>query len=306
MEKYKTWADVPGHLATKKQLAQMGLRLAPEQKPAAIKVGGYGPYDLYDTGVAVPKAKATPAQLAALEKANQQRTLNSRCAVCGGGFFDGDRRIKINDTGNGAYICFICDDRQEATDWARQFLANPDNLILDTETTGLEEDDQIVEIAIINTTGQTVFTSLVKPTIPIPYGATNIHGITDSDVADAPAWPDLDAQIFDLLKRAPAIAIYNAEYDQRMIYQTRVAHGLAEADIYGYWWNEETGATPELIALNEKIICAMNIYAAWVGEWSSYHKSYRWQRLNGGHRALGDCQACLERIKSMAKEQEVM
>ncbi len=37
----------------------------------------------------------------------------------------------------------------------------------------------------------------------------------------------------------------------------------------------------------------MDIYTA-------YHKSYRWQSLDGGHRALGDCLKTLEKIKEMA------
>jgi DNA polymerase-3 subunit epsilon len=42
-------------------------------------------------------------------------------------------------------------------------------------------------------------------------------------------------------------------------------------------------------------------HAEWVGEWDDYHRSFRWQKLQGGdHSALGDCLATLEIIKKIA------
>jgi len=46
-----------------------------------------------------------------------------------------------------------------------------DFVILDTETTGLYDDDEIVSIAIINSDGQTLLNQLVKPVRPIPADA---------------------------------------------------------------------------------------------------------------------------------------
>ncbi|MFE7243986.1 hypothetical protein [Streptomyces sp. NPDC057580] len=42
-------------------------------------------------------------------------------------------------------------------------------------------------------------------------------------------------------------------------------------------------------------------YSNWVGDWSGYWGNYSWQPLNGGHRALGDCRAVLDRLRTMAK-----
>jgi hypothetical protein len=50
--------------------------------------------------------------------------------------------------------------------------------------------------------------------------------------------------------------------------------------------------------------CLMTLYAAYVGDWSDYWESYRWQPLNGGHRALEDCQAALGVLREMAASQE--
>ena len=60
--------------------------------------------------------------------------------------------------------------------------------VLDTETTGLSETDEIVEIAIIRLDdGSEVINTLVNPSIPISKEATAIHGITD-DMAAIPTF----------------------------------------------------------------------------------------------------------------------
>lgn len=180
---------------------------------------------------------------------------------------------------------FIAIDQQKAVDWARKVLSNPHTLILDTETTGLDSDAQIVQIAVCDLAGNTRFNSLVKPTIPIAAGATRIHGITDQAVADAPAWPVVAKQLTDLILGSSLI-IYNADYDVRLIRQTFLAHQLT--------------AEP-FLAVPFQIECAMHWYSQWVGDWSDWHGNYRWQRLPGGdHSALGDCRATLEVIKKMA------
>ena len=48
--------------------------------------------------------------------------------------------------------------------------------ILDTETTGLYDDAEIVEISIIDENGGVLLDTLVKPLKPIPAEATAIHG----------------------------------------------------------------------------------------------------------------------------------
>lgn len=62
----------------------------------------------------------------------------------------------------------------------------------DLETTGTNiSTDRIVEVAIIkiNTDGtKTIKRKLINPQMPIPAGATDIHGITDDMVKDAPTF----------------------------------------------------------------------------------------------------------------------
>lgn len=57
----------------------------------------------------------------------------------------------------------------------------------DTETTGVSpEKDCIIELAAYDGVHERSFCSFIKPTIPIPAEATQIHGITNEMVADAP------------------------------------------------------------------------------------------------------------------------
>ncbi|MFB9052962.1 exonuclease domain-containing protein [Formosa undariae] len=74
----------------------------------------------------------------------------------------------------------------------------------DLETTGINiSKDRIVEIAILK-----VFpdgkeeskTWVVNPEMPIPAEVTEIHGISDADVADAPTFKMLAKEIYTLIK----------------------------------------------------------------------------------------------------------
>ncbi len=78
--------------------------------------------------------------------------------------------------------------RRRAIETARKVIENRP-IYLDTETTGLERSDEIIEISIVDDEGQVVFDSLVKPSQPIPADSTRIHGITDADVLGARSWP---------------------------------------------------------------------------------------------------------------------
>lgn len=77
---------------------------------------------------------------------------------------------------------------------ARLNLYAKDYVVFDLETTGLSpETDEIIEISGIRVRDGQVddeFSTLVNPGRPIPYSATDINGITDEMVRDAPALRD--------------------------------------------------------------------------------------------------------------------
>ena len=283
---YKSWDEVPEGLATKTQLKQMGRKPAKGQEPVAQKRSRYprtANYDLYEIDKAVERKPASPAQLAALEKARRQAKINERCHLCNTPFRYMDRSpVPRSDppAGESAYVCRFCVDKKRSSKWAAEFLANPKAVILDSETAGLDDDDQIVEIAIIDPLGNVLLDTLVKPLGPIPAAATAIHGITDEMVAEAHTFAQLLPRIEAIIEDR-SVAIYNAAFDFRLLRQSAQAWGLESQTEAGYY-------------------CVMEAYAEWFGDWSSYFRSYTYQPLNGGHRALGDCQATLALLREMA------
>jgi DNA polymerase-3 subunit epsilon len=182
---------------------------------------------------------------------------------------------------------FIDDAHDNAIKWADNILATPPGqvLILDTETTGLGADAEIIQLAMIDLGGNEIMNTLVRPKYAIPRDARAIHGITDSMVANAPFWSDI-APRFEELVKGKTLVIYNAAYDLRLLRQT-------------YQINQIPCALPY-----QDVQCAMEIYAEYAGEWTG--RSFRWQKLQGGdHSAVGDCRAVLSLIKSMAHQAPV-
>ena len=76
----------------------------------------------------------------------------------------------------------------------------------DLETTGINiSKDRIVEISIlkIHPDGkEESLTKLVNPTIPIPPEVTEVHGISDKDVADAPTFKTIAKEVNQFIKNA--------------------------------------------------------------------------------------------------------
>ena len=74
----------------------------------------------------------------------------------------------------------------------------------DLETTGVNiTTDRIVEIAIlkVHPNGkEECKTWLVNPEMPIPKEVSEIHGITDADVADKPTFKTLAKEIYNMIK----------------------------------------------------------------------------------------------------------
>lgn len=73
----------------------------------------------------------------------------------------------------------------------------------DLETTGTSvTHDRIVEISIIKVHpegNEEVFTTLLNPTIPIPKEPSEIHGIYDEDVVDAPTFKEVAQEVEQFL-----------------------------------------------------------------------------------------------------------
>ena len=187
-------------------------------------------------------------------------------------------------------------DRERAIADARELLAM-DPIILDTETTGLGDDAEICEIAMVSTDGSILMNQRVRPMRPIPADATAIHGITNADVDTMPTFEDVvNGQIRRLMENPDVhIAIFNSEYDLRLIDQS-----------YG------PDAPMAIYHRRPNTHCIMNMYAEFYGAWSEYHRSYTSQSLDAAasqcglefegsaHSALADARMALAVLQHMA------
>ena len=107
-----------------------------------------------------------------------------------------------------------------------ELVEREDVLILDTETTGRGQYAEIIEIAMIDTTGNERYRSLCKPERPIPITAMRVHKITDRMVADAKMWVDIHETVKKLFEKADYVLAWNADFDQRMLRKTANRYGL--------------------------------------------------------------------------------
>jgi DNA polymerase III epsilon subunit-like protein len=180
--------------------------------------------------------------------------------------------------------------RHQVIKWANNLLQSKEVLIIDTETTGLNGDDEIIQLGIINLKGNTLLDTLLKPSVPIAPEAGLVHGITHQDLRSAPAFVELYNDILELVDRQ-CLVTFNADFDRRLLDQTCQKYGL-----------------PKLETVNWD--CAMEKYAQFWGQ-RNLNGGYKRQslitacnqqgiRINGTHEAIKDSLLTLELIKAMA------
>lgn len=193
-------------------------------------------------------------------------------------------------------------------------------LIIDTETTGLESDAEIVEITVIDTNGNVLLDELVHPVNKVPAEATKIHGITNEMVEDARPWIEVLSDLWNIIVNEQGvddkIAIYNSSYDVKLIKQsTRIAIKYEKSA--GANSASDIAAFEDQVkiinsAITSKAHCIMKDYALFNGE-KSDRGGYRWIKLSDAadqcgvkvskpaHRAKADCLTTLAVMKAVAK-----
>jgi DNA polymerase III subunit epsilon len=116
--------------------------------------------------------------------------------------------------------------------------------IIDIETTGGKADsDKITEIAIMLHDGTKIldtFETLINPERSIPYFITQVTGITDDMVADAPKFYEVAKQIVKMTEGAIFVA-HNVRFDYGFvqeefrrvhIYTQATLHRAVESDCF--------------------------------------------------------------------------
>lgn len=167
-----------------------------------------------------------------------------------------------------------------ATEWVKRW-----PVFLDTETTGMAETDQVIELAVLDLSGAVLLNTLVRPTVEVSPRAREAHGILDVELAEAPSWPQIEQHLRRLLYGRLVVA-HNAAFDLRLLGQTSRAHGLPELPCAGL------ACTADLLAeLNggrwPRLDVAMKLVGATPPEGQS-------------HRALRDAEACWRIVRALA------
>jgi DNA polymerase-3 subunit epsilon len=175
----------------------------------------------------------------------------------------------------------------------RNIIAERNFVILDTETTGLRRPAEIIELAVIDPSGQALLNTRLKPKAGIPAEASRIHGITIDMLQDCPTWPDVRASLFKFID-GKNVLVYNAKYDRHMMHCSDELWELPQTDYHAIaHWH-----------------CIMEAYADFWGEFDLYHGSNKWQKLTtalaqqglaieDAHSAIGDCRATLALLRKV-------
>ena len=181
--------------------------------------------------------------------------------------------------------------RREAITWATETMRHERVVFLDTETTGFGPRAEIIDIGIVAADGTVLLDSLVRPESPIPASTSKVHGLFDDDVAGAPGWADVYAEVYRLLI-GTRVVVYNAPFDSGMVTNCCQRAGLV---IPTAQWQ-----------------CAMRQFSAFAGPVTALpgRASSRWYKLDhaaaalgvapGGHRALADADVCRRVVEGMA------
>lgn len=178
-------------------------------------------------------------------------------------------------------------DRIDAIGWAKDILSLQDVIILDTETTGLIEgfnrypEAEIIELAIISTSGDVLYNNRFKPLYTIPKRAMKIHGITNTMVKRSPCFAKEFPIIMEILHGKIAVS-YNTRFDSKILNNTCKLHEIKPPD--SITWE-----------------CAMRVFKAYLEPAISFVKL-----PNASHSALGDCRAALDLINKMSKGEEII
>ncbi|RPH31992.1 MAG: exonuclease [Bacteroidales bacterium] len=155
--------------------------------------------------------------------------------------------------------------------------------IIDIETTGgNHQRDKITEIAVYVHDGSKVideFTTLINPERSIPYYITQMTGITDDMVANAPRFFEIARKIVELTVGKVFVA-HNAPFDYRFI--------QSEFKQLGYEFERETICT---VRLSRKLIPGKSSYS--LGNLCNDLGI----RITDRHRAAGDALATVKLLE---------
>jgi DNA polymerase-3 subunit epsilon len=176
-------------------------------------------------------------------------------------------------------------------------------LVVDTETTGLYSDDEVLEIAVVDSDYQTLLHTYLRPEHHTEWPESQaIHGISPEFIfsGNFPTMQEIKPRLKEIFTQQKVI-MYSASFDSQFMRE------------------ELTDST---------VKCAMLAFAEHYGSWNEYYGNYRWQKLitaakyvchewqHDSHSAIGDALATVSvwkylidpqeqaRVKELKKQQE--
>ena len=171
-----------------------------------------------------------------------------------------------------------------------------DEIVIDTETTGLNADtDELLQVSIIDGQGNTLFNSYIKPLYTDNWNkAMAVNHITPETVATAPNILEVKQEISRIINSAHTIIGYNVDFDLGFLSNIGIR-------------NE-----------NAAIVDVMEDFADIYGEWSEQYGCHKWQKLTKcaeyygydwgtdiAHDSLADCKATLYCYQKMLQEEHM-
>jgi DNA polymerase III subunit epsilon len=161
---------------------------------------------------------------------------------------------------------------------------------LDLETTGLSDDSEVVDLALVDNSGQPIVSTLVRPRHARSWNqASQVHGIFPQHVVGK----DYIEHHYDKVRIAlkdKNLIIYNTGFDTQYFPRS-------------------------VLCVVRETFCAMHMFAEFYGEFNDYYNSFKWKKLtfaaehcgfNWGsleaHRAFADCLATRHVFHYMLRE----
>lgn len=173
-------------------------------------------YDALEAAIEKHCKPATEKQLKSLEKAREAKTCIYNKKVLSS---------KYDPNIPGKYdICLRLIEKQikksEMKNFFKEYLENKDKyVILDTETTGLDRNDEIIEIAIIDMDGNELVNTRIFTEKEISYEAYCVHGISKESLVGKPTIKELNNKLKEIFK-GRNVLIYNDSFDVGMLYRS--------------------------------------------------------------------------------------
>lgn len=173
-------------------------------------------------------------------------------------------------------------------------------LVLDTETTGVDSTDAIIEFcaSFFNDDEILTYTERYNTSIEIPAIASSIHFITNEDLVNSPSFKDESTIIIDLLKAKQFYVGHNVIFDRGMMVNEF----------------ERLGSIPSELVDDANWICTLKMAKKLYAEDESFENfklSYLWFKLGLNkistrtivpHSAEDDVYMCLKVFEHLAQE----